>query len=408
MCVLVPLNAWCVFIAGLLVGEGTAIPDKSVAIQVFMCSIPYNFYAILAVAMVGLFASGILPEYGPMRRAEDRALNQGRVLADGAISMMAVELSDIEPAKQIKKPNLLLNFALPLSIVVVMALGSFVYTSLYSETITVMILEAFMTASLVLGVILWLQRVPMREVVGVAMQGVKGVMPAVVLLALAFSIKLICDDLGTAQYVIAVTRGWMTPTLLPLLAFGVCAFVSFSTGTSWGTYITIPIFVPIALEFGGGEISPILHATLAAVTGVGLPALGSGRGRLGEARDHRRSNAHRPTLRQAQRASRQAREPGLQVFRPPARQAEYQADTLALPVVEGRLRLRGLGADHVDLPGPGRGRLRRMGRFEPKRVFQSQSDRKNHRPLQTSQASGLPRNQAPMPLGLPAGPLPLF
>lgn len=271
MCVLVPLSAWCVFIAGLLVGEGTAIPDKSVAIQVFMSSIPYNFYAILAIAMVALLASGILPEYGPMRRAEDRAMNQGKVLADGAIPMMAVELSDIEPAKQIENPNLLLNFALPLSIVVAMALGSFIYTSLYSETITVMILEAFMTASLVLGVILWLQRVPMREVVGVAMQGVKGVMPAVVLLALAFSVKIICEDLGTAQYVIAATQGWMTPTLLPLLAFGVCAFVSFSTGTSWGTYaITIPIFVPIALEFGGGEVTPVLHATLAAVTGGGV------------------------------------------------------------------------------------------------------------------------------------------
>jgi len=271
MCVLVPLSAWSVFIAGLLVGEGTAIPDRSMAIQVFLISIPYDFYAIGAVAMVALFAGGILPEFGPMRRAEQRAINEGKLLADGAVPMMAVELSDIEPAEQIKNTNLLLSFALPLSIVVAIALGSFVYSSLWGDAITVMILEAFMAAAIVAGVTLWLQRVPMRDVVATAMQGVKGVMPAVVLLALAFSIKIICDDLGTARYVIYSTQGWITPTLLPLLAFGVCAFVSFSTGTSWGTYaITIPIFVPMALEFGGGQITTTLYATLAAVTGGGV------------------------------------------------------------------------------------------------------------------------------------------
>jgi len=264
MCVLVPLSAWAVYIAGLLVGNGP-IDDTTAALGVFARSIWLNFYAILAVGMVGLIAAGILPEFGPMREAERRAREENLPLAKGSTPMMAVELSDIKPAGQIKNPRLLVNFVFPLATVVCVALGSFLISG------EARILEAFMLAGGLLGVALWLQGLPMKEVIAVAVQGIKGVTPAIVLLGLAFAIKIICNDLQMAEYVIYSTGAWLTPTLLPALAFGICAFISFSTGTSWGTYaITIPIFVPLALEFSGGGLTTLVYGTVAAVVGGGV------------------------------------------------------------------------------------------------------------------------------------------
>lgn len=76
-------------------------------------------------------------------------------------------------------------------------------------------------------------------------------------------------EMGTARYVVDVTRGWFIPSLLPLLIFLISAFISFATGTSWGTYaIVIPIAVPMAFEFSQGQVSSLVLATVAAVAGV--------------------------------------------------------------------------------------------------------------------------------------------
>lgn len=264
MCVLVPFSAWGVYVAGLLVGYGP-IEGTEAGMIVFLRSVGLNFYALGAVGMVGLIAAGWLPEFGPMKRAEQRAQREGKVLADGAAPMMAVELSGIEPAEQIRRPRLAINFFLPLAIVVCVALGSFLWAG------KSMVLEAFMAAVAVFSITLRVQGLPAKQIVETAVQGIKGVMPAVVLLALAFSIKIMCDDLHTAKFVVESTESWLTPTLLPVLAFALCAFISFATGTSWGTYaITIPIFLPLVFRFTGGELSLIVYATVAAIAGGGV------------------------------------------------------------------------------------------------------------------------------------------
>ncbi len=128
-----------------------------------------------------------------------------------------------------------------------------------------------MAAVVVLGFTLWLQRVPLREVMATGTQGIKGVVPAMILLGLACTIHTVSVDLGTARFVVQCTEGWLTPQFLPVLMFLACGFVAFSTGTSWGTYaIVIPIAVPLALEFSGGEVSLLLMATFSAVAGGGV------------------------------------------------------------------------------------------------------------------------------------------
>ncbi|MDY0168418.1 MAG: Na+/H+ antiporter NhaC family protein [Thermoguttaceae bacterium] len=264
MCVLVPFSAWAIFLSGLLVGIGP-IADTQAALSFFIHSVVLDFYAWIAVAMVGLIAAGLVPDFGPMRRAENRASNEGKPLADGAVPMMSVELSEMKPAEQITRPRLTVNFFVPLAIVVSIAVGS------YAATGSARILEAFMSAVAYLGIVLWLQRVPMKDLVATSMQGIKGVVPALLLLALAYSINAISQELGAAAYVVEATRGWLTPTWLPLLTFVLCGLISFSTGTSWGTYaIVMPIAMPVAFEFSGGAIDSLSLATLAALAGGGV------------------------------------------------------------------------------------------------------------------------------------------
>ncbi|GAG45999.1 unnamed protein product [marine sediment metagenome] len=90
-------------------------------------------------------------------------------------------------------------------------------------------------------------------------------------MAFAYAINSVSREMGTARYVLDVTKDWFNPALLPLLVFIVSAIISFATGTSWGTFaIVIPIAVPLAFEFSGGEVSNLVLGTIAAVAGGGV------------------------------------------------------------------------------------------------------------------------------------------
>ena len=264
VCVIVPLSAWCVFISGLLIGYGP-ISDSTAAMSLFIQSVVFNFYAILAVVMVLLIAVGAIPDFGPMRKAERRARVEGKVLADGARPMMSSELAEMQSAEQIRTPKLFWNFLLPLVLIISIAVGSFALSG------KAMILEAFMSAVFFLAVALRVQRVPTNQIVSAGIQGIKGVVPAMLLLALAYTLNALSRELGTALYVVEATRSWLTPGDLPVAVFILCGIVSFSTGTSWGTYaIVIPIAVPLAFEFSGGQVDHLVLATIAAVAGGGV------------------------------------------------------------------------------------------------------------------------------------------
>ncbi len=259
--VLLPFTGWAVYTSSLLVGYGP-ITDRTIALGLYIKAIPLDFYAIFALFLVPLIALGVVPEFGPMKRAEKRAYLEGKPIRDGAIPLMSKELADISKADQIIKPKIIMNFIVPLLIVFVVAIGTMIITG------TPKTLEAFMISSFFLGAALFLERVPIRDIMETVLGGIKGVMPAVIILALAFAINSISKDLGTATYVIEITKRWLTPSLLPLLTFAIAALISFATGTSWGTFaIVIPISIPLAFQFTGGKIALLVILTLSAICG---------------------------------------------------------------------------------------------------------------------------------------------
>ena len=261
--ILVPFTGWAVFVAGLTIGMGP-IENANDAIWVFIVAIPYNIYPILAVAMVGLIASGLLPDFGPMKKAEERAMNEGKLVRDGGQPLMAEELTAIEPFEGIRT-SLFWNFVFPVLLVIGFALGAVFVTGAAKP------MEAFMLAVFALGIIMRIQGVPLNEITSTAMSGIKGIMPAVIILAFAYALNDLSAALNTADYIVSISESWLTPALLPMLVFVITGIIAFSTGTSWGTYaIMIPISVPLAFSFSGGELAPVVYATLAAVAGGGV------------------------------------------------------------------------------------------------------------------------------------------
>jgi Na+/H+ antiporter NhaC len=261
--VLVPVTGWAVFIAGLLIGMGP-IANPADAIEVFVASIPFNIYSILAVIMVGLVAARIVPEFGPMKAAEQRALETGKVLRDGAVPLMSEELTGIQPYEGVRT-SLFWNFFLPVLIVIVVAVGSFVLTS------SALTMEAFLLSAVVAGIIMRIQGIPFTDIMDTGMAGIKGVMPAVVILAFAYALNELSTSMHTADYIVSQTESWLTPGLLPALTFLIAGVIAFSTGTSWGTFaIMIPIAVPLAFSFTGDTLGPVVYATVGAVASGGV------------------------------------------------------------------------------------------------------------------------------------------
>ena len=206
-----------------------------------------------------------ISDFGPMRTAENRAKNEGKVLRDGAVPMMGKELTNLEVSTT-GNPNIFLNFIVPIMLVVGINLISFI---IYGK---IAILQSYLTVCTLLAITMMIQKIDnLQGVMKTVMAGMKGVMPAVTILALAFCINTISRELKTAEYVVSLTEEWLLPNLLPMITFLLAGLISFSTGTSWGTYaIMIPIAMPLAFQFTGGEVNTLIYGTFAAITGGGV------------------------------------------------------------------------------------------------------------------------------------------
>lgn len=261
--VLVPITGWAAYLSGLAVGVGCIATQEDGA-ALFLKAIPFNFYALFAVIFVGLIGSGIVKDFGPMKKAEQRAMETGKVLADGAQPLIGKELTEMEVYPGFK-PRVFLNFLLPVLMIITIAISTYIA---FKSAKT---MEAFLLVVIFMTVSMMIQGIPFKVVMDTLMDGIKGALPAVVLLALAYSVNGLSKSMGTANYIISLTEGLLTPHLLPALIFLISAVMAFATGSSWGTFaICMPIALPLAFNMTGGELTTIVTAVFAAVAGGGV------------------------------------------------------------------------------------------------------------------------------------------
>jgi len=261
--VLVPITGWAAYLSSLAIGVG-AIATQEDAMNLFIKAIPFNFYAVFTIIFVGLISGGIIKDFGPMKKAEDRAINEGKVLRDGAEPLIGKELTEMEAYPGIK-PRVFLNFLLPVLMIVVIAMGTYI-TMKSAKT-----MEAFLFVLIFMGISMFIQGIPFKVIMNTLTDGVKGAVPAIIILALAYSINSLSKTMGTANYIISVSEGLLTPQLLPAIIFLISGVMAFSTGSSWGTFaICMPIALPLAFNLTGGVVTTLVVASFAAVAGGGV------------------------------------------------------------------------------------------------------------------------------------------
>ncbi|MGD8537813.1 MAG: Na+/H+ antiporter NhaC family protein [Candidatus Aminicenantes bacterium] len=274
-CVIIPLNAWGAYVLSLLAAQGIKEP-----VRVFVMSIPFNFYAFIAIILVlAAILSG--KDLGPMKEAERRVREEGKILRDGAEPLisddvvMMTEKPGVEPRA--------INMILPVATMVLMMPVVLIITgkgNLMDGSGSLSVLWSVI-CGLTAGAIAYRAQKIMtgREITDVFMKGVSGLIPLASLMILAYAIGDTCDALGTGPYVAQVAKSSLNPGLIPAILFLVSCFIAFSTGTSWGTFaIMIPIAVPmisiiglhpgivVAAVLGGGvfgdHCSPISDTTI--------------------------------------------------------------------------------------------------------------------------------------------------
>jgi len=276
-CILIPLNAWGAFVIGLLATQGVENP-----VRVLISSMPFNFYAILALLIV-LITVLTEKDFGPMKKAEHRVRVENKLLRDGAEPLISTEVVQMEAKEGI--PPRALNMILPVVTMVVMMPVVLLITgkgNLMEGSGSASVLWAVI-AGLAVGAVAYRAQgiMKVKEITDIFMKGVGGLIPLASLMILAFAIGDICDALGTGPFVAQAAKSTLNPGIIPTVIFLVSCFIAFSTGTSWGTFaIMIPIAVPminiiglhpgliIAAVLGGGvfgdHCSPISDTTIIA------------------------------------------------------------------------------------------------------------------------------------------------
>ncbi|MFO8115429.1 MAG: Na+/H+ antiporter NhaC family protein [Halorubrum sp.] len=288
------ISSWVAFQLSLITegyeAAGVDAANRPGVFEVFVSSIPFNMYAILAVVMV-LVVVGSGRDYGEMLTAEHRSWTSGRVTRDEAVPMQDVAGELGEPPASTPR---LTCFFVPVAVLIAVTIATALWTGEFSPVgfvgdllagefgaaggrlwdaalnaayeVALMIGSFAMVASgFVLGKAYGI--FGLGDATEYTIDGFSIMLTAVSILVLAWGIGEAIDALGTGAYVANVAVGSVSSTLLPALVFVVAGLIAFSTGTSWGTMgIVTPIAIPIAWEISGGGAAG--HTLVAAMVGV--------------------------------------------------------------------------------------------------------------------------------------------
>jgi Na+/H+ antiporter NhaC len=255
------ISTWIGFELALLSSSISQLGLEENAYWLFLKALPYNFYSwacVIFVLMVVLSRR----DFGPMYQAEMRAISTGEVLDSKAQPLIDEEMTRLHASTDV--PARWYNAIIPIatmSVVLVYGLyksglaelqSSGKEITLYNiigaaDPFQVLLWAAFAGVLASLSLILIQKILTLRQSVDAFLAGFKSLILAMIILTLARVIQLVCTELQTATYLLTVTRGLLTPGLLPTITFLIAAFTSFSTGTSWGTMaILMPLIIPLS------------------------------------------------------------------------------------------------------------------------------------------------------------------
>lgn len=289
VCMLLPFSTWAAFYIDLFQKQAEVqAMNFASGMDLFMHFLPYNFFSIIMVAVTFLFALGVIPPIGPMKKAYKRVEAGGTLWSEksnadnvefeleydvptdnvaiteaqadirameaaGDAGAVAVAINDestsqgklsaventAPEAKEAEKSGQLIDFVIPMGALIVL---TFVQDILVGVAV-----------ALVVCLVQYLIRKKMNvaEWTDTVYEGFKDMIPTLLTLMAAFMVAGAADAMGLTPWVIDVAAGFPLPQLFPAIAFVAVGFVTFATGSFWGTsVIAAPILLPLAASMG--------------------------------------------------------------------------------------------------------------------------------------------------------------
>ncbi len=239
ICIIAPISSWAAAVA--------SFAEGGQGLNLFIKAIPYNFYALLTVVMmVGMVLMGV--EFGTMARYEKNAVENGDLFSGSNPYAMLDEEND-------ESKGIVLDLVLPILVLVVACVIGMIYSGGFfsgenfvdafsnsDASVGLMLGSAF---GLIFAFIYYLVRRSMsfKAMMGCIPEGFKAMVPAILILTFAWSLKGMTDSLGAKFFVRDFVRSASgLQMVLPVIVFVVGCLLAFATGTSWGTFgILIPI-----------------------------------------------------------------------------------------------------------------------------------------------------------------------
>ena len=249
VCIMMPVSSWAAAVTGI-------IGNEEVGFQIFLKAIPYNYYAILTLVFIVVMTC-LNIDYGPMRKHENNAA-KGDLYTTPERPFAGVEEMKFNPNGKV------IDLVLPVLVLVGCCVGSMVYvgyqnggTDLITAFANTSAFDALPLGSLValiFTMIFFMVRraISFTELMDCLPNGFKQMVPAILILCLAWTIGDVTKALGAPEFVADLVSkfGPGLKNFLPAVVFLIAAFLGFATGTSWGTFtILLPIVIPV---FSGG------------------------------------------------------------------------------------------------------------------------------------------------------------
>lgn len=244
ICIIAPISSWAAAV--------TSYVEREDGFELFLRSIPYNFYALLTILMmVGLTLLKV--EFGSMKKHEENAI-QGDLFTTGS------RIYEAKEEMVVNTKGTVLDLIVPIISLIVCCVVGMLYTGGFFEGVD--FISAFADCDADLGltygsffglivtIVFYLVRrvLTFKECMECVPEGFKSMVSAILILVCAWTLKSMTDSLGADVYVanMVMAKAAGLINFLPAIVFVVGCFLAFATGTSWGTFgILIPIVVAV-------------------------------------------------------------------------------------------------------------------------------------------------------------------
>ncbi|MFW2368121.1 MAG: Na+/H+ antiporter NhaC family protein [Desulforhopalus sp.] len=239
VCVLLPFSTWAVFIFGVMQESGVQMAADATVLTEYTKVIPYIFFAIVMVIMVPLLALGVIPKFGPLKKAYQRAQEDGGSVFPVNLVSEEKRIEETEETEEESNKQQLRDFLIPMLLVI----GVTVYTSDLIFGVMSGIFSAFL-------LYIPTGKMKVTSFFDSIFEGMKDMLYIGVFILFAFIFVESVNHLGFSDYIIEAISPYLVGGIIPVLTFIVIAAMCFFGIDFWGIMIlTFPIIIPLSIQF---------------------------------------------------------------------------------------------------------------------------------------------------------------